>query len=398
MTKVAERGFVDLPLLLAVTALMLFSVAFVYSASSTYAGVHFNSTEYLFWHHALRVVMGIALIFLCARVDYHLWLKLTKPALMIALVMLVAVLIMGTRLKGASRWIHLGPINFQPSEFAKFALVMHLAALLAMKKELRKDFSRGFVPPMVWIVMVVALVAVQPSLSTSLSIFLIAMAMLFVAGVRKVHLGLTVAGGMALAAVYAVSAPYRMQRIEAYLGIQQNVPGAFAQRAAYQVQQAMIAFGNGGFWGVGPGRSRQRELFLPESYGDFIYSIIGEEYGFIGAIALLALFALILVRGIKIAKHAPDDFGRLAAFGITMTICLYALANAAVTSGLMPTTGLPMPFISYGGTAVLFTAAAVGVLLNISSQSGMHPRPVRSRVVPGSFARPIGAGAMEDMV
>jgi len=396
MPRATERGYVDLPLLLSVTALMLFSVAFVYSASSTFASVHFNSSEYLFWHHALRVLLGIVVIFVCARIDYHIWAKVTKAVLLVSLAMLVIVLVVGTRTKGASRWIHFGPVNFQPSEFAKFALVLHLAALLATKQEVRKDFARGFVPAMVWVLMVVVLVAVQPSLSTALSMATIAVAMMFVAGVSRVQLGLTAVGGLVVASLYAVSAPYRMQRIESFLGIQQNVPGAFAQRAAYQVQQAMIAFGNGGFWGVGPGRSRQRELFLPESYGDFIYSIIGEEYGFIGAVAVLACFVLILVRGMKIAKHAPDDFGRFAAFGITITICMYALANAAVTSGLMPTTGLPMPFISYGGTAVLFSAAAVGILLNISSQSGLHPKPVRMATMPCAYARPAAAGVFDD--
>jgi len=381
-TKEKDAGYVDLPLLLSVLALLIFSVAFVYSASSAYASMRFNSSEYLFWLHAIRVVVGIVVIFIFARIDYRKWKKMTKPALLAAVFCLLVVLVVGARIKGAARWVHFGPLNFQPSEFAKFALVFHLAALMAMKKNMIKDFSKAFTPVIVWVVCVVGLVAIQPNLSTALAIFLISIAMMLAGNINRIHLAITTCGGLLIAAVYAVSAPYRMLRIESFLGMQSAQQSEFGQRAAYQVQQAMIAFGNGGFWGVGPGQSHQRDLFLPESYGDFIYSIIGEEYGFIGAIALLACFALIAIRGMKIAKHAPDDFGRYAAFGITVTICLYAFVNAAVTCGLIPTTGLPMPFISYGGSSVLFTAAAAGILLNISARSGLHPKHIRARPNP----------------
>ncbi|HZV11923.1 MAG TPA: putative lipid II flippase FtsW [Candidatus Kapabacteria bacterium] len=376
--KTSDIGYVDLPLLLSVLALLIFSVAFVYSASSAYADMKFHSSEYLFWLHAIRVLIGIAVIFVFARIDYRKWKKLTKPAMFAAIACLMIVLVVGTRIKGASRWIHFGPVNFQPSEFAKFALVFHLAALMAAKKETIKDFSKTFVPVMIWVAAVVGLVAIQPNLSTALTIFFISAAMLCIGNINRIHLALTSLGGIVIAAGYAVTASYRMQRIETFLGMQSAQQSEFGQRAAYQVQQALIAFGNGGFWGVGPGQSHQRELFLPESYGDFIYSIIGEEYGYIGAIAILACFALIAIRGIKIAKHAPDDFGRYVAFGVTVTVCLYAFFNAAVTCGLVPTTGLPMPFISYGGSSVLFTAAAVGILLNISAHTGLHPKHHRA--------------------
>ena len=375
-----DIGYVDLPLLLSVLALMIFSVAFVYSASSTYASVKFNSSEYLFWLHGIRVVMGIAVIFVFARIDYRKWKKLTKPGLITAIVCLMIVLVVGSRIKGATRWIHFGPVNFQPSEYAKFALVFHLAAMMSVKEKVIKDFQRAFAPVMVWILCVVALVAIQPNLSTALSIFIISVAVLIIGNINRIYLAFTGLGGIVVAAVYAVSAPYRLERIQAFLGMPSAQQSEFGQRAAYQVQQAMIAFGNGGFWGVGPGQSRQRELFLPESYGDFIYSIIGEEYGFIGAVAILSCFALIAIRGVKIAKHAPDAFGRYIAFGITVTICLYGLVNAAVTCGLIPTTGLPMPFISYGGSSVLFSAAAVGVLLNISACAGLHPKHRKNAV------------------
>ena len=169
-----------------------------------------------------------------------------------------------------------------------------------------------------------------------------------------------------------VSAPYRMKRILSYVGFGSDE--TVTTTANYQLLQGIIGFGNGGIFGVGMGQSKQRDLFLPESYGDFIFSIVGEEYGLIGTIIFIGLFLTILLRGLKIAKYAPDDFGKYLAIGITSTIVLYAIANALVTLGLMPTTGVPMPFVSYGGTAIIFSSFAVGVLLNISSQTDLHPR------------------------
>jgi cell division protein FtsW len=166
------------------------------------------------------------------------------------------------------------------------------------------------------------------------------------------------------------TAEYRMKRIMSFF----NASADFGGQANYQLWQGIIGFGNGGLFGLGPGQSRQRELFLPESYGDFVFSIVGEEYGLIGTLVILLLFLTILLRGMKIAKNARDDFGRYLAIGITTSIALYALVNAGVTLGILPTTGLPMPFVSYGGSAMLFSSIAVGVLLNVSSQTDMHPR------------------------
>jgi cell division protein FtsW len=186
------------------------------------------------------------------------------------------------------------------------------------------------------------------------------------------HLLLVVVSVIPLLAVYAVSAQYRLNRILSYFG-QFDSSGS----VNYQLNQAIIGFGNGGLFGVGPGHSIQRDFFLPESYGDFIFAIIGEEYGFIGATIILAIFILIMIRGIKIAKHAPDVFGRNLAIGITSAITLYALVNSGVASGVFPTTGLPLPFLSYGGTSMLFSAFAIGVLLNISKHTNIIPREQR---------------------
>jgi cell division protein FtsW len=267
--------------------------------------------------------------------------------------------------------LRLGGFGFQPSEFAKYALLFHLCALIATKREQVRDFKRGFIPMMIWVGTVTALVLLQPNFSTGAMIFAISVVMLFVGRARIAHLALTLGTLVPLLLVYMLSAEYRMQRIMAFFG-----GGGTGAKNNYQVLQGIIGFGNGGLLGVGPGASRQRDLFLPESYGDFVFSIVGEEYGLIGTLFVVGIFLTILLRGMKIAKHAPDDFGRSLAFGITITITMYALTNAGVTLGILPTTGLPMPFVSYGGSSMLFSAIAVGVLLNISSQTDLHPRLV----------------------
>jgi cell division protein FtsW len=259
----------------------------------------------------------------------------------------------------------------QPSDFAKFALVFHLSVLMAAKGEAVKDFKKGFLPMLVWIGAVTVLVLAQPNFSMGAMIFGISLVMLFLGRARVSHIALTLGALVPLLVVYMLSAEYRMQRIMSYIGMGD---GAGTQKANHQLNQAIIGFGNGGIFGLGPGGSLQRDHFLPESYGDFVFSIVGEEYGLIGTLFFVLLFLLIFLRGMKIARHARDELGRLLAMGITSTITLYALINAAVTLGILPTTGLPMPFVSYGGTAMLISCAAIGVLLNISMQTDLHPR------------------------
>lgn len=368
MTK---GGHSDWFVLLSVLGLMFFSVAFVYSASAGFAGARTGSTETFFWSHLIRVTVGIGILLIVARVDYH-WLEgWSKPLLVLAIGMLLYVLFEGERIKGATRWIDIGLISFQPSEFAKFALVMHLGVMLADKREYINDFKFALLPMLFWIGTIVALIALQPNLSTALVIATVAFGTLFIGRVRLLHLALVILPGLAAAALYAVSAEYRMRRLMGFFGMHAGESSAI-ESAGYQLKQGLLAFGSGGIIGVGPGQSRQR-LFLPEPFGDFIFAIIGEEYGFIGAFLLLGVFGLIVWRGLLIARQAPDALGRTVAAGITLAIGLYAAINAGVTTGLLPTTGLPMPFVSYGGSSVLFSAVAVGVLLNISRQANVMP-------------------------
>lgn len=369
MSARGEQGHIDWLILLPIAGLLMFSVAFVYSASSSFAAVKYGSSEQLFWNHALRVMIGLVLMIAFSRLDYRAWERMSATSLLIGVGFLMMVLLMGTEIKGASRWVRLGPINFQPSELAKFALVLHTAVLLSSHKALVRDWRKSILPVMAWTVPVCALIALQPNLSTATVVFLIVLSMLFLADVRPIHLAAVIGAGAVVGGIYAVSAEYRMKRLLAFFGSQDA-----DQAVEYQLDQALIAFGNGGITGVGPGQSRQRDWFLPESYGDFIFSIVGEEYGFIGVALLIGCFVLIVWRGYGVARKAPDSYGRLLAGGITSTLALYAFVNAGVTCGLLPTTGLPMPFISYGGSSVFFSAIAVGVLLNISSHAGVYRR------------------------
>lgn len=368
MTQKPEPSNIDWFILLPIAALLLFSVAFVYSASASFADVKLGSSEGLVWNHALRVIIGLFLMLIFAKVDYHVYERSTTTLMWVAYGFLVMVLVMGTEIKGASRWVRLGPLNFQPSELAKWTVVLHTAVVLSMNTAVVRTWKGGIWGVLKWTLPVSILIALQPNLSTATVIFLIVMVMMFLGDVRPGHLAIIVASGMAVAGLYAVTAEYRLRRLLAFFG------GQGDEAIRYQLDQALIAFGNGGISGVGPGQSRQRDFFLPESYGDFIFSIVGEEYGFIGILFLMSAFTLIMLRGYTVAKKAPDSFGRILAGGITTTLSIYAFVNAGVTCGILPTTGLPMPFISYGGSAVFFSAIAVGILLNVSSQAGVYRR------------------------
>lgn len=366
-----ERGHSDWFVLLSVLGMMFFSIAFVYSASAGFSEGRTGSAETFFWSHLIRVVVGIGVLLLFARIDYHWLERWSRPVLVLAIGMLLYVLFEGTRIKGATRWIDFGLISFQPSELAKFALVAHLGVMISEKRTYLEDFKFAILPMLLWIGLVLALIGLQPNYSTALVIAVVALGTLFLGGVRVRHLAMVVLPGIAAAGVYAMSAEYRMSRIMGFVGMHSGET-TMIESAGYQLKQGLLAFGSGGVLGLGPGQSRQR-LFLPEPFGDFIYAIIGEEYGFIGAALLLGVFGLIIWRGLLIARNAPDDLGRSVAAGITIALGAFALVNAGVTTGVLPTTGLPMPFVSYGGSSVLFSAAAVGLLLNISRSANVMP-------------------------
>ncbi len=366
----SRKNHIDMTTLVVVLTLMVFSVGVVYSASSSWALERVGESGRLLGNHAAKVLVGFFLLFLTMQIDYRILKKISKLALLTVIALLAITLGLGVVIKGASRWIHLGAVGLQPSEFARLALIVHLAVLLAKKREMVRDFSAGFVPLMFWIILVATLVLLQPAFSTSAMMVVVSMVLLYLGGVRIKHLALTLSGMIPMLLLYMVSADYRMKRVMDFLGsiLEGNV------RMNHQVWQGVLGFANGGLFGLGPGGSKQRDLFLPEPFGDFVFSIIGEEYGLVGTLAVLTLFLIFLFRGLAIARNARDDFGRLLALGITVSITLYAFINAGVTLGILPTTGLPLPFISYGGSSMIVSCLMVGVLLNISAQTDMHPR------------------------
>ena len=350
----------DWALLLVVVGLLLFSLALVYSASAAVGVWKFGSSQYFLERHAVRVGLSIVLLLVCAWVDYRHWQRLSGLLLWIGIGLLLLVLVLGEPVKGAARWLQIGPLRFQPSEYIKFALLLHMARLLAQEPVARRPPSAK--RPLLWLLLCCALIAAQPNASVAVLLALVGMLLLLSGGVRWATLsGVALLGVLALG-VYLVAAPYRMARLASFFE---------GETLPYQARQALLAFGHGGILGVGPGQSVQRELFLPEAYGDFVFAIVGEEYGIVGTTVVILAFAVLLWRGMRVAQRAPDAFGFLLALGITATFGLYAVVHMAVTTGLLPVTGIPLPFVSYGGSSIFFSAAAAGVLLNIGRQAQM---------------------------
>lgn len=342
--------------------LMVFSIGVVYSASSTFSLEKFQDSNYLFKQHLIKVIFSIIILFVIARIDYIHLENISKIMIWFAIILLVFTLFSGKGpVKGASRWINLGPLSFQPSEFARFAIIIYVAVLLSRKKDYVDLLYRGYLPILFYVLIITGLILIQPNFSMAFIIFSTCMLMMYLSEAKKKHLILTLAALIPFAVLFILSKDYIMERLTSYTEYKSS------GSTSYQLQQALIGFGNGGLFGVGPGNSNQRDFFLPEAHGDFIFAIIGEEYGFIGTILILSLYFIILYRGFRIAKSAKDEFGKYLAFGITALITLTALINMAVASGVIPTTGVTLPLVSYGGTSIIFTAAAIGVLLNISS-------------------------------
>jgi cell division protein FtsW len=366
--EASKKNRVDWFLMLSIVALMLFSLAVVFTASSTISELKTGSNDTFFISHMVKILAGIVVMIVVSAIDYNKYKKITKPLLIISVILLVIVLVGGSSAKGASRWISLGGVTIQPSELAKFALIFHFASMLDRKQDKIKEFESGFFPFIIWMLVICVLIALQPNFSTMIVIFMISFSMMFIGNVNLLYLIYTGIIGIVLAGIYAVSAPYRLARIQAYLGGEESA----GESVSYQLKQALIAIGNGGISGVGVGQSRQSHMFLPESYGDFIFSIIGEEFGFLGLFFIIAIFGFIFYRGMLIARNAPNSFGYFLSVGIVVTFSIYVFINAGVNTGLLPTTGLPLPFISFGGTAIIIYSAAIGVLLNISRQAGVY--------------------------
>ncbi len=343
----------------------------VYSAFS-FLALHKagGNTERLLFAHVSRLILALGIMGVVSMIPYRILAKFSKFALLVSLVLLVSVHILGVTEGGATRWIQFGKFGFQPSDLAKVALILYVASLLAKKQEYIKGFSRGFLPIILWVMATVLLIGLE-DLSTAAMVVMTVGIMCFVGRVNLLHIGGLLLICLLLATALLMASPNRAARVEAYLGVKifphTTVEEVFnSQDEGYQAIQGKIAFALGGITGTGPGRSIQRD-FIPAPYNDFIFAIIAEEYGIIGVGFLLFLFAVFLFQGIHaVAKRAPDPLGLFLAVGFTSMIVLYGFVHAGVACGLLPVTGLPLPFVSYGGTSMIANGIMVGILLNIS--------------------------------
>lgn len=359
----------DKPLLFAVFLLLGIGLLMVASAGVSYGNIRFDDGYYFFKRQLVGVGVGLIALFLFQRIPYQFWKKVSIPFFLTAIILLVLVLIpgFGTEAYGASRWIDLGPISFQPSEVMKLALVVYFAAWLSGKSVARKtDFNEGVVPFAIVLLVVSFLILKQPDTGTLGILFIIAISLFFASGAKLSHIGLLLGAASAGLLILIWLAPYRMRRMLVFLDPEHDPSGA-----GYQIKQALIALGSGGIFGLGLGHSRQKFAYLPEPMTDSIFAILGEELGIIGCIVLIALFIFFAYRGIYIARRAPDEFGRYLAVGIVSWIAFQAFVNIFAIVGLIPLTGVPLPFISYGGTSIAVLLGAVGILLNVSKHSRM---------------------------
>ncbi len=360
----------DLVLLLMVVALTSFGIVMVYSASSVMAAKNFHDGAYFLKRQAMFALAGFCMAGIAMRVDYHHWRKLAVPILLVSLLLLVLVLIpgIGGRVKGASRWIRLPGFNLQPSEFAKIALIMYMAYSLEKKSDKIKSLSYGFLPYMVVLSIMLLLILKQPDLGAALTLAGVTVLMLFAAGTRLVFLLGTLMMMAPFVAYLIYHSAYRLRRIKAFINPEQDPTGI-----GWQIIQSKYAFGAGGLFGQGLGEGKQKLFYLPEAHTDFILSVVGEELGYLGVLVIVGMFFILVQRAMRIAMAARDPFGRYLALGIAVLFAIEAVVNMGVVTGLLPTKGLALPFVSYGGSSLLISLLAVGILLNISAGLKLTP-------------------------
>ncbi|MGB7462789.1 MAG: putative lipid II flippase FtsW [Candidatus Acidiferrum sp.] len=352
--------------------LCLMGAVMIFSASAITAQQMYGHSYIFVARQAAWLVMGLLGMFALMKLDYH---RLREPAVVYTVLCLVVVMLVGTffldKSHATHRWIKLGPLNLQPSEMAKLAIILYLAWFLDLRRrretslEFKKqDFLQTILPAVAPILVCVALIVAEPDLGTSVDVVLIMAAILFVAGLSWKWLAVGAAAGLPALLLLIMNASYRQARLMAFLH-----PDSDPQGAGFQLLQSLIAVGSGGFTGVGLMESKQKLFYLPEAHTDFIFAVICEELGFLGATIVIALFAMYAWRGLRAAFNAPDAFGRMVALGVTAMVLFQALINFAVVLGMMPTKGIPLPFVSYGGSSLLVMLLATGVLLNISQQA-----------------------------
>jgi cell division protein FtsW len=357
-----EPGPLDVTLAATLVGLIAFGVVMVYSASAVYANNMFGDGYHFLLRQTIFAAAAFVVLIVSTRVNISLLRRSTYPVLLIAVVLMVAVALgLGRNAGGATRWLAVGPVNVQPAELAKLAMIMWLAHSLAKKSNRVRTFSIGFLPHVLVAGLLMLLCLAQPDFGSAVMIALLTFVVLFAAGAKAGYLLGCVLLAVPVGYAAIASSPYRMRRIQAFLE-----PFEHRQGAGYQITESLMSFGSGGWTGVGLGDGRQKLLFLPEAHTDFISAIIGEELGFIGVVLLCAAFGWVVFRGLRAAWRAQDEYAGYLAVGMTLFIGLQAFTNLAVAMGLLPTKGLALPFVSYGGSSLLVNAAAAGIILNTS--------------------------------
>ena len=351
--------------IIGVTIALSFSgLVMVFSSSGIMADARFSESTYYLQRQATWLILGLSLLLFTAFQDYEIWESLTPKVLIVSVLLLILVLFFGSEINGARRWLKVGGISFQPTEMTKLGVVLYLACYLA-KPQLRiSEWSYGFLPPVVIVGLISGLVVVQPDLGGAVVLCLLLLGMLYLAGARLLHL-LAVCLSLIPPLVGLIWwSPERWERIMSFWDPWKDPTGG-----GYQLMQSFFALGNGGFWGVGLGQGKQKLFYLPEGHTDFVFALIGEELGLIGTTTLLFLFAVIIFKGFHVSARARDSFGRYLALGITLLLGIQVLINAGVVSGLLPTKGLTLPLVSYGGSSLLTNLLAIGILLSIARGS-----------------------------
>ncbi len=368
-----DRWLVGLALLLTAVGLVM-----VYSAGSFHAFVRYGDSNYFLRHQFVRTVIGIGVLFACSRLSLRRLESLAPWLLVGACALLALVVAAGHMSNGATRWLRVGFMSVQPTDLGRLAAVIFLAWWLKRRPIAELGFWRGMLPPLVVLAVVAGLILKQPNLSSAALLLLTGFVMLFLSGAPLRFLGAPIAAGAAIVALALATHPYMMTRVNTFIGF--VFGGQFDHRGAgWQLDQSLIAIGSGGVVGRGLGGGLQKLLYLPEAHTDFIFSIFAEELGLIGVTLLFAAIGLFLWRGMRAAARSSEPFACLLAGGLTVQIGLYAVANLAVATGLAPTTGLPLPFVSYGGSALLVNLAAAGLLYRVSAMNGDEDALARQR-------------------
>lgn len=350
------------PLVIFFGAIILISMGLylVMSASSTYSNALFSDQFHLFSSHLVRAGGGVAVLIAFSMIPYRVYKNGSKIILTAVVLVLFITLIVSLEVKGARRWLDIGIATFQPTEFAKLFLFLHIASMLADPEKDIRDFKKGFQQALFWIVVTSGLVIAQPNISNGILLISVSFLILFLAGAKFKHLFLSGAALTSIMVLVMVFFSHSRARLQSYLDAIMNDGVANSQ-----VAQAILGLGSGNWWGVGIGNSSQRNLFLPEAYGDFIFAILGEETGFIGAISLLFIYLVVFIVGLIIAKNAKDSFGVYLSIGIICAFITQAFVNALVAMGAIPTTGLTLPLVSYGGSSLIVFCMSLGILINI---------------------------------